>query len=104
MTPPKTPSARCRALLLELSRYLDGDLTPARRRTIERHITSCECCGTMASRLRKTMAACQAEGKSRPPRAVMARAAKRVRALLDGEEKPFSTAPPRRRPAARLAR
>ena len=35
------PSARCRKLLLELSRYLDGDLTPARRRTIERHIGAC---------------------------------------------------------------
>ena len=38
MTVPTRPSARCRALLLELSRYLDGDLTPARRRTVERHI------------------------------------------------------------------
>ena len=32
MTVPTRPSARCRTLLLELSRYLDGDLTPARRR------------------------------------------------------------------------
>ena len=38
MTGPIRPSARCRSLLLELSRYLDGDLTPARGRTIERHI------------------------------------------------------------------
>ena len=41
MTARTRPSARCRALLLELSRYLDGDLTPARRRTVERHIKAC---------------------------------------------------------------
>lgn len=76
------PSARCRKLLLELSRYLDGDLTPARRRTIERHIGACECCGTMAARLRKTVAACRAEGGRRPPRDVRSRAADRIRALI----------------------
>lgn len=82
MTVPTRPSARCRRLLLELSRYMDGDLTPARRRTIERHINACGCCGTMAARLRRTVAACRAEGKRQPPRAVMLRAAKRVRALI----------------------
>ena len=82
MTVPTRPSARCRRLLLELSRYLDGDLTPARRRTVERHINACACCGTMATRLRRTVAACCAEGKKQPPRAVMSRAAKRVRALI----------------------
>jgi anti-sigma factor RsiW len=81
MTSVARPSARCRALVLELSRYLDGDLTPARRRTIERHIKTCGCCGTMAARLRMTVTACRAEGKNRPPRAVMSRAAKRIRLL-----------------------
>jgi anti-sigma factor RsiW len=76
------PSARCRALLLEMSRYLDGELSPARRRSIESHIDSCTCCGTMALRLRTVVAACRAEGNMRPPRAVMARAAARVRALV----------------------
>ena len=85
MTVPTRPSARCRALLLELSRYLDGDLTPARRRTVERHINACACCGTMAARLRRTVAACRAEGKRQPPRAVMSRAAERIRALVARE-------------------
>ena len=76
------PSARCRALLLELSQYLDGDLTPARRRTIERHIDKCTCCGTLADRLRKTLAACRAATETRLPSAVRARAAARIRALL----------------------
>ena len=76
------PSARCRALLLEISQYLDGDLTPARRRTIERHIEECTCCGTMAGRLRTTLAACRAASETRLPRAVRSRAAARIRALL----------------------
>lgn len=79
------PSARCRALFVELSRYLDGDLAPARRRTVERHIKACGCCGTMAARLRRTVALCRAEGKRRPPRDVMTRAAERLRVLIARE-------------------
>ena len=82
MTVQARPSARCRTLLLELSQYLDGELTPARRRTIERHVAECECCGTMAARLRKAVAACRAAGNRRPPRDVRSRAAGRVRALI----------------------
>jgi tetratricopeptide (TPR) repeat protein len=82
VTRPGRPSPRCRALLLELSQYLDGDLPAARRRTIERHIHDCTCCGTMAARLRTTIAACRADGKRRPPRDVIARAAQRIRALI----------------------
>jgi anti-sigma factor RsiW len=82
MTVRRRPSARCRKLLSEISRYLDGDLTPARRRTIERHIDTCECCGMMTARLRKTLAACRAEGRRRPPRDVMSRAAARIRSLI----------------------
>jgi len=82
MTGTRRPSARCRALFEELSRYLDGDLTPARCRAIERHIDNCVCCGTLATRLLITLAACRAEGQRRPPRAVMSRAAARVRALM----------------------
>jgi anti-sigma factor RsiW len=79
------PSARCRTLLVELSRYMDGDVTAARRRTVERHIKACACCGTMAARLRKTMAVCRAEGKRRAPRDVMSRAAERIRMLIARE-------------------
>ena len=83
MSAPTRPSPRCRALLLELSRYLDGELSPVRRRTVERHIDTCACCGTMAARLRRTVAACRAEGQRQPPRAVMLRAAKRIRTLVE---------------------
>ena len=56
MTAQARPSARCRKLLLELSRYLDGELTPAQRRRVEQHVAACECCETMAARLRRTVA------------------------------------------------
>ncbi len=81
MTVPARPSARCRALVLELSRYLDGDIAPGRRRTVEKHIKACACCATMAARLRRTVAVCRAGGKRRPPGDVMSRAAERIRAL-----------------------
>ena len=81
MTAPPGQTARCRALLPELSRYLDGDLTPARRRAVERHIGVCACCGTMTARLQRMLAACQAEGRRRPPRGVMSRAAERIKKL-----------------------
>ena len=85
MTALVRPTARCRALLLEVSRYLDGDLAPTRRQAVERHIHACTCCRTMATRLRRTVAACRAEGKRCPPRDVMARAAERIRALIGRE-------------------
>jgi anti-sigma factor RsiW len=85
MSVPARPSARCRTLFVELSRYLDGDMTPARRQTVERHIKACACCGTMAARLMNTMAVCRAEGKRRPPRDVMSHAAERIRALIARE-------------------
>jgi anti-sigma factor RsiW len=88
MTVQTRPSARCRRLLLELSQYLDGDLAPARARKVEQHIAACECCGTMAARLRRTVAACRAEGSRRPPRDVMSRAAARIRALIVQERSP----------------
>lgn len=94
MTGPARPSARCRALLLELSRYLDGELTPSRRRTVLRHMQACTCCGTMAARLRQTVAVCRAEGSRRPPRDVMSRAARRTRALIANQA-------PRRRKSVR---
>lgn len=82
MTVPGQPSPRCRTLLMELSRYLDGDLAPARRRHVERHIRACSCCETMAARLRRTVEACRAEGTRRLPLAVRSRAAARIRALI----------------------
>lgn len=104
MTARARPSARCQKLLLELSRYLDGDLSPARRRAVERHIGACECCETMAGRLRTTVEACRSEGRRRPPRAVMSRAAARIRALIAQDEPRPGDVGARRRAAKRSAR
>ncbi|HEY0873635.1 MAG TPA: zf-HC2 domain-containing protein [Vicinamibacterales bacterium] len=82
----RNPSARCRALAAELSRYLDGDLSASRRRAIERHIEACTCCGWLASRLRTVMALCRNERGRPMPRAVRARAAARLRRLLADEK------------------
>ena len=87
MIGPRRPSARCRALLIEVSRYLDGELTPARRRIIARHLTACACCGTMAAGLRRSLDACRAEGRVKLPREVRTRAARRIRRLLDGNSR-----------------
>lgn len=84
MTGPSRPSPKCRALLREISAYLDGELPPARRRIVERHIDSCACCGTMASRLRRVVAVCRADHQ-RPSKAVMARAKLRMRRLLKSQ-------------------
>ena len=75
------PSPECRSLLFEISQYLDDELPAARRRTVERHINSCRCCGSMAERIRTVMAVSRA-GRAAPPREVMRRAARRIRALL----------------------
>jgi anti-sigma factor RsiW len=87
MTVPARPSARCRALVRELSRYLDCDMTPSRRRTVDKHLRACVCCETLAARLKRTAAVCRAEGKRRPPRDVMSRAARRIRELIAGERR-----------------
>jgi anti-sigma factor RsiW len=99
VTAPIRPSARCRNVVLALSRYLDDDLPASRRRTVERHVNACACCGTMAARLLRTLAACRVEGKRRPPHEVMLRAAERIRALVAREEpRPIAIARRRRHP------
>lgn len=93
---PRRPSPHCRALLAELSRHLDGELTAARRREIERHLADCHCCEEMAARLRLTAAACRGAQARPMPAAVRARAQARIRALLDGIPRARRARAPRR--------
>ena len=76
------PRGHCRSLVVELSEYLDGTLTKARVRAIERHLAQCPCCDLFADSLRQAMAACQAVGRSRLPRDVERRAKARIAAIL----------------------
>ena len=91
----------CRALIEEFSRHLDGELTAARRRQLERHLAECDCCEEMAARLRLTVAACRAAGADPMPAAVKARARARVRALLAGMPRPSAPAHSRSRTSRR---
>lgn len=77
-----TPSDRCRALLEQLSRYIDNDLSPAERRTLTAHLRRCPCCQTMADSLKHTVDACRKAGAARLPADVRVRARARIATLL----------------------
>lgn len=82
MTSPKEPTPHCRALMLEVSRLIDGELNARDRRRVEAHVAACTCCGRMATGLRRTLAALQAEKSKALPRAVRTKAAQQARKLL----------------------
>jgi anti-sigma factor RsiW len=81
MKPPKTSKA-CRAVLLEFSKYLDGEQSRASCRRIERHLQSCVSCATATAQLRTLVASCRQMKKQPLPDDVRARAVRRVKALL----------------------
>jgi len=80
MTP--RPTDRCRKLLEQVSRYLDGDLTPAERRAVAKHLENCPCCQQMADSLKHTVEACHKAGVTRLPADVRSRAKARITTLL----------------------
>lgn len=45
----------CKALILELSNYLDGELDPELLRQVERHLASCPDCRLICDTTRKTI-------------------------------------------------
>jgi anti-sigma factor RsiW len=73
---------RCRDFLEQLSRYLDGELTAADRRVIERHLKDCPCCEEVLNSLKHTVAVCHEEGRIELPPDVRRRARARVAELL----------------------
>jgi anti-sigma factor RsiW len=74
----------CQSLLLELSAYLDGELSATRCRTIERHLAACPCCEELADQLRRAVSLCRQARQTRLPRDVRARAHARIEDLLAG--------------------
>ncbi len=62
--------------------YLDGELTPARAKSMAAHIGTCETCGTVARRLCALLEECRSEGCRSLPPDVRGRAQARVKALL----------------------
>jgi len=77
-------SHRCLDFLEQLSRYLDDEVPPARRLTIEKHLAECPCCEDVLRGLEQTVALCHDRGRPALPREVRARARQRVRDLLSG--------------------
>jgi anti-sigma factor RsiW len=85
MKRPAAPAARCRKVLLELSRALDGELGTAGCAAIEQHLTTCGSCARAAVALRSTIATCRSTGQLPSlPAAVRARARSRIKTLLAG--------------------
>ena len=76
------PTDRCRQLLEQVSRYLDGDLTAAERRAVAQHMRTCPCCQHMADTLKHTVDACRKAGAARMPSDVRTRAKARIATLL----------------------
>jgi len=58
--------------------YLDGELSAARCRKIERHLEACPCCGYLAVRLRRAVAVCRSAGRSKLPADVRRQAKARI--------------------------
>jgi anti-sigma factor RsiW len=78
--------ARCRELLVQIARSVEGDLPPARRRALARHLKECHRCGAFSASLRQTVELCQGLGQPLSGRA-LARARANV-ARLVGPQKP----------------
>jgi len=45
----------CKGLIRELSNYIDGDLDPALKQELERHLEHCEDCTMVVDQTRKTI-------------------------------------------------
>ena len=80
------PPARCLAMLNQLSRYIDEELTPPQRRAIDTHCRDCARCKQMIAELRRTVALYRRAGSSAAvPARTRARARARIARLLGGK-------------------
>lgn len=60
-------SAQCRAILQDLSLYVDGEAEDALCEEIERHMAGCENCRVVVDTLAKTVSLYREHGSSRMP-------------------------------------
>jgi anti-sigma factor RsiW len=77
--------ASCRAILANISAYLDGELEVTACDEIERHCEVCASCRELVEGLRQTVGLCQRAGDTPLPDAIRQRARDSVRRLLDRE-------------------
>ena len=89
----RTSEDRCRTLLEQLSKYVDGELDAEERRKMSLHLRRCPCCQSMAESLKRTVDTCRKAGRARLPEDVRQRAKARITTLLASG----APAPPRGR-------
>lgn len=77
-----TREKRCRVLLERLSAYLDGDLSAAACRGIERHAVGCPRCTEVITDLRRTVGLCRRAAETPLPADVRRRAQSRIREIM----------------------
>jgi anti-sigma factor RsiW len=86
MTPrrPARPPARCLALLNRLSQYIDYELTPKQRRSIDEHCRDCARCQRVIAGLQRTVSLYRQAGSPPMPARTQAKARARIARLLGG--------------------
>jgi anti-sigma factor RsiW len=77
----------CRAILANISAYLDGELEATACEAIERHCQGCNSCAELVKGLRETVGLCRAAASIPLPEPVRQRARDSVRELLERESK-----------------
>jgi len=58
------PTKKCKALLSQLSEYVDGTLDPRLCKVLERHLKTCEDCRVVLNTMRKTIDLYRTVGES----------------------------------------
>ena len=76
------PTDACKAILANISGYLDGELDTTACEAIERHCQQCPSCAALVKGLRETVGLCRQAGSVPLPDAVRQRARDSVRRLL----------------------
>jgi anti-sigma factor RsiW len=78
-------SDTCKAILVNISSYLDGEADDTTCDEIERHCETCPSCSDLVNGLRETVGLCRRAGSVPLPESVRQRARDSVRQLLDRE-------------------
>jgi anti-sigma factor RsiW len=77
--------ADCKAILANISAYLDGELDSTACEAIDRHCQACPTCAALVNGLRDTIGLCREAASLPLPESVRQRAQDSVRHLLNRE-------------------
>jgi anti-sigma factor RsiW len=76
------PPRQCLALLEQLSRYIDDEMTLKQRRAIDGHCRDCTRCRRMIAGLARTIALCRRAGATPVPASTRKKARRLISRLL----------------------